>query len=230
MTLVFIFIILFFLATFLWLVLSPSKAQQKFHDHIDVLMSSQNWSKATPTPLLPIFEQLEYTSQASLLEGSLNEQKFWLYECNPPVLQHNGKNTQLKTVTLLSVAFPQTFPDFIVIPVKGIMGIAYDKMMQSTFGFMPLQLEGDFSKYVRIYTQQGQEIDVLTYISPDVMAVIQDNIQSFIILSGNYLSVSAYMPLNSESLDRMLNDTRLLLTEIRQKPRSELLANVLEEF
>lgn len=106
----------------------------------------------------------------------------------------------------------------LVVPAKGILGAGYDMMARSTFGLVPLELEGDFSHYVRIYARSGQEVDVLTYLSPDVMAVIQDTIQSFILLSGNYLSVSAYMPFTNASLDTMFRDTELLLQEIHQKP------------
>lgn len=195
---------------------SFSKTKREFDTYISNLAASRGWLRSTAAPLLPLLEQQAYRSGSTILEGALDDRQFWLYE-SEPTKQLNNSNTQLQTVTLLSVSFPQQFPDLLIMPAHGIMAAAYDAMAQSMFNLIPLELEGDFSQYVRVYVKKGEEIDVLTYLSPDVMAAIQDHIKSFVIFSGNYMSVSAYMPLTPASLDAMMSDTSLLLKEIRQK-------------
>jgi len=98
-----------------------------------------------------------------------------------------------------------------------ILHIANKNMAKQVFGFEELNLEGDFKSYFETYTPKGEEIDVLSYLAPDLMANLEDYVGSIILFSGNYVSVSIYQPLNITKIDKMLKDLAILRSQVRVK-------------
>lgn len=105
----------------------------------------------------------------------------------------SGKYQQTHYFTVAMAQLPAVLPHILLTSKK-----AHADVRQNLDNHENLQLEGDFDKFFNLQVEKGQEIDVLTIITPDVMqALINYNQAEDIEIFNNNL----YFILNSDKRD-----------------------------
>lgn len=200
------------------LLIYGSKKIAAFDSKIKRFAKTNGWETGTDSPLIPTMKKLGYNSQKSMVSGSIDDLQFWFYECRPPVWQKKGRDLQV--VIFLSIKFPKELPTLLLIPNAGLAAIAFDKVAKSEFGLIPMTLEGDFSSKVHVYGADGEQVNVLEYLTPDVMDVVMRNVDHIVLYSGEYLSISTNQQLTDGfSVKELFDDAQILIKELKEKMR-----------
>jgi hypothetical protein len=201
---------------FFWLIVYASRRNQVFMQQLQQFAHANNWqTEQVAAPLVPAFKRLGYRSMPAMVSGEIDSRPFWLYQCAPPVVQ--TQNDNYADVYMLSVEFPKQLPTLLLVPGAGMLGKLYDTIARSDFNLQPLRLEGNFNERVRSYAEKGAHISALEYLTPDVMAVVQDGIDDIALYSGNYMSVCVNVLGDSRVVKGMFEDAQLLIKELKEK-------------
>lgn len=95
-----------------------------------------------------------------------------------------GKSARTWTYGIVRMPLPKTLPHMLLLSKK----TSLDMQRPDIASRQDIQLEGDFNRYFQLQIEQGQQIDALTVITPDVMqALIQYNQAEDIEILGSYL-------------------------------------------
>lgn len=201
---------------FFALIAYTSKRNKKNTDTLNSYAQAKGWKMGTEAPLVPLFQKQNYRSEPSIMEGEVNGLRWWLYNCYPTGLR-SGNQRSSAAVIMLSVEFPITFPDLLIVPNSNMFGTAFDEVAKTTFGLKRLTLEGDFSQHILTYTATGKEVETLQYLPPNVMAEIQDNVKNIVLFSGGYVSVSAETLDGIPTFEGLLHDAQIVTSQIKKK-------------
>jgi len=81
----------------------------------------------------------------------------------------HGRSSQTHEFTVAATDLPKQVPHMVLRAKKGDTDLRDDMADSET-----LKLEGDFNDYFRLQVEDGQEVDVLTVITPDIMQTLVD--------------------------------------------------------
>ncbi|MCW4456913.1 hypothetical protein [Microbacterium sp. MPKO10] len=89
-----------------------------------------------------------------------------------------GKSRKEHTWTYLALKLDRRIPHLVVdgLSNNGILG---SNLPEAVAHNQVLSLEGDFDKYFTLYCPRGYERDALTIFTPDLMALLIDNVEAF---------------------------------------------------
>jgi hypothetical protein len=197
--------------------LSQERSYWKQQAALEEFKRRNNWSSGETMPLNAGYSNLGYVMQPATLQGNLDGHRFWLYTAIPQAGASNRQN--LQPVTLLTIEFGRSLPTLLLYPANSLLSPVINKMAREEFRLEPLHLEGDFNTVIQSYYREGEQIDTLSYLTPDVMEVVQHKVKDIVLyndrcvslgLSHQGLSMAAGLPTAFES-------AQLLIKEIDQK-------------
>jgi hypothetical protein len=186
--------------------------------------NAHGWSYNTKPPIVPLFQRLyRYrTHDKTLIEGTLEEHRFWLY------LFWWGGARQTH-VYELSIELPFEVPNAVIL-VKGTSELVNslesinDVMVKQNLHLSPVLLDSSVSEKFTLLTDQGQEEAVRKYITPDFLTALDQHTNSKagsqVTLSGNFLSINAGLVAaykNNQSLDDLFAEAKALLKTLSVK-------------
>ena len=194
------------------------RKNRKFKPAFQQFLKINNWNSGDTAPLGTMLQKLGYNAQPADITGALDGHRFWLYTATPPL---DSKN--LQPISLLSVEFNRQLPTLLLFPGAGPFGLLVNEMAKNDFGLAPLKLEGDFNKRIKAYYQAGAHIHTLEYLTPDVMAVVQDKVTDIVLYDSQTVSVStsANVPEDIPALKSLFQSAQLLIKEIDEKATLE---------
>jgi len=128
----------------------------------------------------------------------------------------SGKSSHTYYFTIARIRLAKQFPH-IILDSKKRLGVR-----NIPAGYENLALEGDFDKFFKLYEAKGEEVDVLSIITPDVMQTLLDNDQQQDIeIWGNCLY---FIGANDErvpaAMRNLLQSVQKLSSEIIQRANS----------
>jgi hypothetical protein len=182
------------------------RQQRKTKTLIASYASEHGWVYNTPTPEIPLFHGNK--RDKSLMEGKINNYRFWLYN-------YWLGNASRLTYPTLTVELPIELPTILLEPQYGAVSTS-DMQVKSNLGLEPLQVEGNFNQHFKVYTEDGKGVSTLEYLTPDIMSQIEDNLKSSVLFSGTYLSINAIYAQNKEQLDILIISTQALVNSLQQ--------------
>ncbi len=122
------------------------------------------------------------------LEGVINEQKFFLYDYN--CKSGSGKNDNNYSVSIIAFKVPWNLPRMQIDSIRKKVGISQDFPNSEE-----VNLEGNFDKYFITRIQKNTQLDVLSLLSPDIMAKLINYASSYDIeLSNGYIYHRGHSP------------------------------------
>jgi len=129
----------------------------------------------------------------------------------------SGKSSQTFYFTIADVVLPKTFPHIILDSNKNRGGFR-----NIPGGYENLKLEGDFDNYFKLYVVKGQEIDVLSIITPDVMQTLinADQQQDMEIYGNNLFFIGINDERSPAAMRTLLHSVSLLSAEILQRAQT----------
>ena len=128
-----------------------------------------------------------------------------------------GKSSQTFYFTLADVVLAKSFPHIVLDSKKNRGGFR-----TIPFGYEKLKLEGDFDNYFNLYITKGEEIDVLSIITPDVMQTLidADQQQDIEIYGNNLFFVGINDERNPAAMRSLLQSVDKLSAEIVQRAQT----------
>lgn len=201
------------IALFVYMFYRASKNGNKNLLRLQKFAESNGWVYRTEVPSNHILENLGYSFSVSYIEGIVDGAKFWIHEVQAPTVN----NQHLPSFDSLTTKLPKPVPTILIMP--GVSALQpFADSIGSTFGLSPLRLEGDFDQHALAYCVPGQEIEALSYLTPDVMDVLANNITGVVLYADRYLYISPSEEMNTQEIfEYMFKDRRILLEEILQK-------------
>ncbi|MDB5166504.1 MAG: hypothetical protein JWM37_576 [Candidatus Saccharibacteria bacterium] len=207
---------------FLW------RASQR-HKVTQAWAAANGWSCGQPVPdfmIASITPALAKVSRGGAkISGAYGQTAFWFYayayEYVDPSSRlsssNDGPDVRRETFQTVTYRFPVNLPVFLLDATTD------GRQKQLDIFGAPLQrleLEGDFNKYFTLYQRPGDQIDVLSFITPEFMALLADeapflNFQT----DGQYLHVFSN---RSHGIDysmtkNLFDKSRLLVDAIERK-------------
>jgi hypothetical protein len=185
---------------------------------------AHGWTYNTEPAIVPLFQRLYHyrTHDKTLIEGTLDGQRFWLY------LFWWGGARQTH-VYELSIELPFEVPNAVIL-VKGTSGFVNalesmdDVLVKQNLRLSPVPLDSSASEKFTLLTDQGQEEAVRKYITPDFLTALDlhtnSKAGSQVTLSGNFLSINAGLVAaykNTQSLDELFAEAEALLKTLSVK-------------
>lgn len=123
-----------------------------------------------------------------------------------------GRNTATYRYSILDLALPALTPH-ILIRHKSRLG-QWDAV--ATQDLAQLQLEGDFNDKLEVWVAKGNEVQALTVLTPDVMAVIADHIERYdieFVADRFYAYLNGYIKA-SQDISGMIELADMVLDEV----------------
>jgi hypothetical protein len=149
-------------------------------------------STTPPTSLVPLSIQFGHSKTYSpIIQAQLDSwsSDLFTYTCTTGF----GKSQQTHYFTIARVRIPKSLPHILLLSKASRADVQRD----ITNG-QSLQLEGDFGDYFKLQIEEGQQIDVLRVLTPDVMqALIVNNKTEDIEIAGDCM----YFILNGDDRD-----------------------------
>lgn len=205
----FVFVVVF--GTYFWRMLRKDiRSRQAFEKFI----ADNGWKIGGNSPINPVLTNKGYTIMPAKATGALGKSKFWVHTVASPTI----KNKRLVTFEALVIELPAKLPTILVMSGLCPVSVLAERLAKRAFGLAPLRLEGDFDKAARAYCQSGKEAQALTYLTPDVMAVLADKVVNVVLYADRYLYVSTNTAITEPGVAKSLfHDAELIVTEILEK-------------
>lgn len=200
-----------FLGFFSWAGFKIVKIQSKEKAKIAAFIAANGWQAEAQPPTNPVLNQLGYSIGAVKMAGTLDSMPFWIHQ-----ITDKGRNGSSSTNhEVLAIQVPRPLPTMMLLPPLG----AITQHIGMAFGLERVQFEGDFDRYVNVYAEPNKQIDLLSYITPDVMRVLTDDTSSMVMYAGNFVYIMAAMGagLQSNVLQLVFEDGQKILKEILEK-------------
>lgn len=154
---------------------------------LDQFCRDNGWarSKAVPPEMFnELSEGSDLKKITSQISGDLNGVPFWLADYD----REDSKDT----VIILELERPLPRALFLVsMPIFGPLKLLYKHLLEKE-NLHPISLEGDFDSYFQLYIPKGDQVEVLSVVTPDVMmSIIEKGFVSSIYLKGRYCVISS---------------------------------------
>ena len=154
-----------------WITYISYVANERKRAAWELFAVSNGWEFDTLTEIgsiIPTSIQFGYNPIfSSVIQAVIGTIAFDLVEYTTNVGLGNYRKTYSYTIGMLS--FPRSMPHVLLLNKKTKIDVARDMS-----DGIPLKLEGDFDDYFSLEIERGQEVDVLQFITPDVMQKIID--------------------------------------------------------
>jgi hypothetical protein len=168
--------------------------------------AANGWEMDTSTPeeaLVPPSMQFGSDRKHSpVIMAQLNDITADLFSYN--CTTGSGKNATTHYFTVARVQLPKNLPHLVLLSKK-----AYADLQRDLANATTLELEGNFSDYFTLQVEQGQQIDALAVITPDVMQTLLTYNQKEDI---EIIGADLFYILNADH--RNSNDVRQLLSSV----------------
>lgn len=203
---------------FVYMFYRASKNGDKNLIRLQKFAETNGWVSRAEVPRNHILESLGYSFSTAQIEGEVDGAKFWIHKVQAPTVN----NQRLPSFDSLTTELPKPVPTILV--MSGVSTLQpFADSIGRTFGLSPLSLEGDFDKHTLVYCVSGQEVEALSYLTPDVMDVMANNITGVVLYADQYLYVSPSEEMDSQEIfEYMFKDRRVLLNEILHKQHTTL--------
>ena len=179
---VFLFITSLFLTGFGFKKLKQQSTTNK--KQIQQFIADNNWTSGENSQS-PVYDHPQFSrgvgNVSCLITGQINTYSFWMNKVSYNTLKKKLKITveyeyeeESKTLYELVIKLPVVLPKFYIHyheygPGKGV---GLRKQIQD---LDILNLEGDFNDYFDVYIEPGKQDEVLSILTPDVMAALVDS-------------------------------------------------------
>ena len=155
----------------LYIVVLSTKVNKAKNAVWESFASANSWPLDTETPLsvvVPPSLQFGHSQAFSpVIQAQLGELicDILTYRC----VTGYGRSQQTHNFTIATLALPKALPHLLLMSKKARADVQRDLINGET-----LKLEGDFNDYFSLQIEKGQEIDILTIITPDIMQTLVD--------------------------------------------------------
>ncbi|HET9098251.1 MAG TPA: hypothetical protein VFN51_01395 [Candidatus Saccharimonadales bacterium] len=217
-----VFIIIIVLAM-IAVVVFNSKRQKNTETVTATYAKAHGWTVNTAVPSVPALEKLGYTKRNALIEGTLDGFQFWIYE----YVLNGGRNKVY--VPNMTIALPVTSPELLVMRNNNL-GTLSNAFAAGGYGLQLIQLEGDFNQHLLAYCEAGNQVATLEYLTPNVMAVLEDNFPNGVLFSGQYIAFDIPRLQTSQQLDQVLQSAHLLLSALKERLSVQLNSNSIRSY
>jgi len=159
---------------------------QKYEKSLWIDFAQVNgWTIDSTTPveeLIPPSMQFGHSRKFSpIIQAQLDQFNCQLFSYNTTV--GGGKSSRTYSYAVVRLQLPTSLPHMLLLSQKGTAVLGRDLANRQD-----VQLEGNFNDYFKLQIEQGQQIDALTVITPDVMqTLVQSNQQEDIEVLGDEL-------------------------------------------
>lgn len=187
----------------LYLVYLASQAE-KYRDHLwDDFAAANGWPIDVQTPpqqLVPPSLQFGHNFGFSpIIMASIGQLTCDLLAYHTIVGE--GKNQMRLDYTVVRVPLPTALPHILLLSKKTHISLTRDLADKQE-----IHLEGDFNNYFSLQIEKGQQIDVLTVMTPDVMqALVQyDQTEDVEIIGGSLYFIMSYDRRDPDHLRKLI--------------------------
>jgi len=189
--------------------------------------TEHGWRYDTPSPDIPFFQQLKGYSNKdkTFIEGKIGGYHFWLYGFLSGI--GGGPGNRLMS-HYLSINLSFNLPTTLLGPrsvsaVTNPLARINDSLVQLNNNLVPLKLEGDADNRFSVMVEKGQEAISLQYLTPDLLNVLEQQVKSTVVLSGNFVSINAGVVAavkNEQALNELFAGAEALLKTLPPQPPS----------
>jgi hypothetical protein len=200
------------------------KSQKRLKSVMSNYAVEHGWSYNTEPPTVPLFQRLKgYNAKdKTFIEGSAAGRRFWLYRFWWGVGGNPG--TQPPSY-YLCIELPFELPTLIVAPKNpsktiDILERLNDSLTQVNLKLTPLKLKGDIDNRFSVLVEKGHEQVGLQYLTPDFLAVLEQQVRTTVTLSSHYISINASTAIvfkNKQTLDDLFVGAEALLKTLPAK-------------
>jgi hypothetical protein len=183
--------------------------------HLSKFIADNNWQEFAGTPPRAKTEALGLSLTTSKVSGNLDSVPFWVTTAVPQFSEIVERDTS----TVLILEMPKQLPTLLVAPNKGINTEVNPLATIKSIGLSRLRLEGDFDQWLRLYGINGKEVETLSYITPDVMAVFVDEVTNKIIYYDRYIYIFTDLldEVIREKYAKVFDEAQHLIKEVLEK-------------
>lgn len=152
---------------------------------------------------------------SKIIHAVINSQEWHLLRYE--YVTGSGKNKNVHITTILHKTLNKPLPYILLDSKKNWGGIA-----RVPVGCHQISLEGDFSKYFSLFLQEGSHIDVLSLLTPDVMAALIDKgfLYDIEILDDNLYIVAVYDQRTADNMEAILRAAALISGELNHNTKT----------
>lgn len=204
-----------FIGIFVFLTIVIARLASRESSMMRAFAKANGWQTDVPVPLTSFLGSLEYHFSPARLAGTVDGCRFWVHGIS-------GRSDDMKrsigTFETLTIEVPRPLPSIFAMPAGGMMTMLLEGLVRDTFALERLSLEGDFDNRTAVYISPGKQIESLEYLTPDVMRVMTDRLNSTVIYFDRYIFVlptSAVISVGNIQL--VFEDAQRILKEILEK-------------
>lgn len=194
---------------FYWLAHAQQKREKRL---LDGFVQANGWQEGGTLPINDELNKMGFKAGGVKFSGKIDSAPFFVHKLIYP---NRGNGQSESPQEVLAIKVTATLPTLVFSPPISFISDSFCRL----FGLERYTLEGDFNQYVHVLGNSGQQIEVLSYLTPDVMKVLTDNTSSVIMYIGDtiYISAAYGAQLTSQVMELVFSDGQKILREIQQK-------------
>lgn len=149
------------------------KREKRMRNALGEFIQANQWLEGGKLPQLRLLDpNMIPDSEWAIMHGTLDGVPFWLYKVNQADFQNGSTGAQN---LVLSLQLPNPVPTMLLSSRFQLLGLNLKGYIANQLKLAPIQLEGDFDQYFQLYARPDQQIEALTYMTPDVMEVLRND-------------------------------------------------------